>query len=95
MKNEQTMSVFDLCRKKVKMSLRETLSWLSLPDSLLDYESIEINDRYYLMIAGDVAKVSCDKKEFDRWCNSTEQTFDLSKRSERRLFIDLIESVII
>jgi hypothetical protein len=91
-KLEAVMSVFDLCRKKVNMSTRETFSWLSIPESILDYDSLEANGRYF-RLASDVVHVSCQRSDFDRWCNSTEMTFDLTRRSERKLFIDMVEEM--
>ena len=66
-KLEVVMSVFDLCRKKVNMSTRETFSWLSIPESILDYDSLESNGRYF-RLASDVVYVSCPHSDFDRWC---------------------------
>ena len=91
-KLEVVMSVFDLCRKKVSMSTRETFSWLSIPESILDYETLESNGRYF-RLSDDVIFVSCHRSDFDRWCNSTETEFDLTRRSERKLFIDMVEEM--
>lgn len=93
MKNsEAMMSVFDLCRKKVNMTVRETFSWLSIPESFLDYNSLESEGRYFRYYSN-IVEMSCEAKEFDRWGNSGEMTFDLTRRSERNMFIDMVEDM--
>lgn len=91
-KSEMSMSVFDLCRKKVKMSVRETFTWLSIPESILDYYSLEAEGKYF-RLCGDLFMISCEKGDFDRWCNSTDSVIDLSRKSGRRIFIDMIEDM--
>lgn len=81
---------YDFCRS-AKLTLIDLLIWLDLED-LLDNDHLYSWDFFgrNLMILDQVARISCPHKNFDRWANSEEFWFDITKRSDKREFIDWV-----
>ena len=79
---------YDFC-KKAKLLPHDLLIWLDLDEGLLDDMHSDFFGRY-MMIVNDSIRISCVKKDFDRWANSEEMWFDCTKRSEKNRFIDWV-----
>ena len=96
LKGKKQMTVdYKFCRKS-KLTAKDLFIWLEL-DDLLDKSSDELYSwnffgRNMMFIGSDlmIVRISCKHKDFDRWSNSEEMTFDLNRRSEKRAFIDWI-----
>ena len=81
---------YEFC-KSSKLTALDLLTWLDL-DDLLD-----VHDHYAwsffgrnLRIVDQEIQVSCIHKDFDRWANSREMEFDITKRGDRRDFIQFV-----
>ncbi|EGR4074877.1 hypothetical protein QXB71_002549 [Vibrio cholerae] len=81
---------YDFCRS-AKLTLIDLLIWLDLED-LLDNDHLYSWDFFgrNLMIIDQVARISCPHMNFDRWANSEEFCFDITKCSDKREFIDWV-----
>lgn len=90
MKKDKTL--YDMFRKNKKMKVDEILSWL---DIKLEYQVAEL-DTCWLRVIGDgnIVEFSEPKDRFDRWALSDGLLFDLKRNSDRRSFINHLESMI-
>ena len=81
---------YQFCRK-AKLIPYDLLVWLGLDDTL-DNDGLYSWDFFgrNLMIIDQAIRISCVHKEFDRWANSEEFWFDISKKSEKNAFIDWV-----
>jgi hypothetical protein len=83
---------YDFCRS-AKLTPKDLLFWLDL-DDLLDKDLDELYSWNFfgrnMMIVNSLIRVSCVHKDFDRWANSEELTFEIERPAERRLFVDWI-----
>lgn len=90
MKNEIDMSVFDLCRRNIRMPLEELFQWLGIDEE--EKYSLDFGNCYIRFLDNGAAQFSCSKADFDRWANSQEYEFDLYRPAERRAFLNVFES---
>jgi len=85
---------YDFCRS-AKLNAKDLLKWLEL-DELLDKGLDELYSWKFfgrnMMIVGDRVRISCIHKDFDRWANSEEFVFDITRASERRNFVDWVKA---
>lgn len=85
---------YDFC-KSAKLNVKDLLKWLEL-DELLDKGLDELYSWKFfgrnMMIVGDRIRISCIHKDFDRWANSEELVFDITRASERRNFVDWVKA---
>jgi hypothetical protein len=85
---------YDFCRS-AKLNAKDLLKWLEL-DELLDEGLDELYSWKFfgrnMMIVGDRVRISCIHKDFDRWANSEEFVFDITRPSERRNFVDWVKA---
>lgn len=90
MKEAEDLNVdYDFCRT-AKLTAKDLLIWLEL-DGLIDEYGYSYN--FFgrnLMIIDENIRISCLTKEFDRWANSEEYWFDITKRSDKRDFINFV-----
>ena len=90
-KMKKNMNVdYEFC-KNAKLTVQDLFSWIELE---FEYGISDFNDRYLRSIGhdGEILQVSEVKKDFDRWANSVDFEFDLSRKKERKAFIEFIES---
>lgn len=90
MKNEIGMSVFEICRKNIKMPLEELFQWLGISEE--ERYSLDFGGCFIRFLDNGLAQFSCSKSDFDRWANSQEYEFDLYRPSERRAFLNIFET---
>lgn len=81
---------YDFCLK-TNLTLKDLLIWLDL-DQYFDFRYGEGDtfDRYF-QIHGECIRIGCVKKDWDRWANSEEYWFDISKKKDKRAFINLVK----
>lgn len=83
-------SLFDICVCK-KTSPEELLQWLGFER---DCYVIDLGDRYLRVLAHrDAVQFSEPKKTFDRWANSSAETFELHRMSERKAFLKMLMAI--
>lgn len=83
---------YDFCRK-AKLVPLDLIIWLGLDDKMCN-----INPELYswdffgrnMMIVESAIRISCVKKDFDKWSNSEDYWFDISKKSEKNDFIEWV-----
>lgn len=81
---------YEFCKSSTLTAL-DLLTWLDL-DDLLDNSDL-YSWAFFgrnLMIVDQEIHISCKHKEFDRWANSRESVFDVTKRGDRRDFIQFV-----
>ena len=79
---------YDFCRT-AKLNAKDLLIWLDLDDNLDEDYCWNFFGRN-MMVIGDVIRISCLHKHFDRWANSEELWLDITKRKDKRTFIDWV-----
>lgn len=86
---------YNFCRE-ANLTAKDLFSWLDL-DNLLDKTCQELYSwdffgRNMMFIGEDlsIVRISCLHKDFDKWSNSEEMTFDISRRKEKNDFIDWV-----
>jgi len=81
---------YDFCLNS-KLTLNDLLIWLDLDQHFLDYYSDDFFERYAMFIDDRTIRISVHKNKFDRWANSEDLRFDVSRRREKREFIDWVK----
>lgn len=86
---------YEFCRK-AKLTSKDLFIWLDL-DGKLDKSADELYSWDFfgrnMMFCGrdeSLVRISCLHKDFDRWANSEEMIFDVSRRKEKNAFIDWV-----
>jgi hypothetical protein len=82
---------YNFC-KTAKLIPIDLLVWLDLNDTLDPIDEL-YSQAFFgrnMMIIDDAIRISCVHKDFDRWANSEEMWFDISKRGDKRDFIDWV-----
>ena len=83
---------YDFCRT-AKLTPKDLLIWLDF-EGLLDKTLDDLYSWQFfgrnMMIIDSCIRISCVHKEFDRWANSEEMMFDISRPAEQRAFVDWI-----
>jgi len=82
---------YNFIKRQKKASSKELLQWLDLPVSDYPYVWGTFNRHMQVLEQGAYIRVSCLLKDFDRWANSQEIIFELSKKAGRNSFIDWVE----
>lgn len=86
---EEIQVDYDFCRL-AKLTAKDLLIWLDLDKSVDQYGySYDFFGRNLMLIDNNI-RVSCIHKDFDRWANSEEYLFDITKRGDKRDFIDFV-----
>lgn len=84
---------YDFCLNS-DMVAKDLLIWLDLDDTLdastSELYSFDFFGRNMMLLDDFVLRISCPHKSFDRWANSEEMLFDISRRPEKRKFIEWV-----
>lgn len=76
-------TLLDICLNN-KTKAEELYQWIGFDRN---WDVIDLGDRYLRKLSYDVVQFSESKQNFDRWANSSEESYDLNKRPERRAFL--------
>ena len=83
----KSKTLYDICLSK-KTSVTEMFQWLGFDK---DWYSLDLGERHIRFLDHvDKVQFSEPKNTFDRWANSTDVTLDLTRKSERKILLEML-----
>lgn len=83
----KSKTLLDICLNVKKTSVDDLFVWLNLD---MSSSVVDLGDRYVRITCYGDVQFSEPKSTFDRWANSSAESFDLRKRSERKAFLEML-----
>lgn len=81
---------YDFCRSS-KLVANDLIIWLDLDQHFDDALCAwNLFNRNWMILDDNQIRISCFLEDFDRWSNSEEMCFDISKTGEKNRFIDWV-----